>query len=140
MQKTTEMSPKNTICSSGIRYCIKHLSSMCYGQDTVQKTTWCPRDSLLSSSPNTVERLELGSSSPSPFTCLHVLWSFHFRVHCSDTPCLCMTNGSESGMSRKFLMSVCLLLWPLNQPSVSIWPVWWAPTSTYFVLNAFVHL
>lgn len=54
------------MCSSGITYCIKHLSIMCYRQDTVQKTMLYPSDSLLSSLPNTEGGLALGSSSSHP--------------------------------------------------------------------------
>lgn len=116
MQTTTDISLKNTLCTSGITYCIKHLSVTYYRQDAVQKTMWYPSDSLLSSLPNTEGGLALGSSSPTPITWLHELWSFHYQVHCLDMPCLCMTNDSEQGMSMKFLRSVCLLLWQLNRP------------------------
>lgn len=49
VQKTTSISPKNTICASGIGSHTKHLSSTYDEQDPAQKTRLYLGDSLLSS-------------------------------------------------------------------------------------------
>lgn len=134
MQKTTESSPKNTICSSGIRCCIKHLSSTYYGQDTVQKTTWCPSDSLLSTKYS--RKTGIGK---------FITHTLHMSTHIVVFPLtsslfghtMSMTNGSKAWAGSSWWVCVsCCGCW-IGLLSAS-GPAQWAPTTTYFAVNAFV--
>lgn len=144
MQKTTPISLKNTICSSGIRAQTKHVSTT-FGehpgrtsasdQSTPPLSVNIFMDKILYRKPRCTQttpdsqvfqiRGDLSQEvhySHLRFTCLQKSWGFPLSSSLLVMPYVCAwlvaVSRAQGGRSDE----VSLLLWLLSQPAPGIWP------------------